>query len=361
MRTRTLLPVVLLVAAAAPPAAAVDAPHDASFTTGDCTECHALHNATGAGLINQPTNFALCASCHDASATGARLGYPWGTADQATPGSGGAHHHWDSLANNPTYGATPPAPTSEMGKRVRNGYLQCSTCHDQHAASPAFGGVQHTSYPPGVPQTHLAGGTGACQLALLQPTAAAAPRGYLVDVVLAGAVGTARFRFSNDGGRSWFVGPGVPYTTPASAALTSATSNTLNDGANVTVRWSGGACAVGDQWKFYVSYPFLRVSNVNSAMCETCHASRVMNHVAVEGPGNGVTVFSHPVGVTLNVNAKGYDRAANALLDANGALQSTGDGNPTNDLLLASDGTVRCLSCHYPHNADSNSLTVDPR
>jgi hypothetical protein len=88
-----------------------------------------------------------------------------------------------------------------------------------------------------------------------------------------------------------------------------------------------------------------------------------MTHSQVESGGDGVKVFSHPSGpgVTLNANLQGYDRATSALLDASGVVQTTGDGNSTNDLSLGSDSTVRCMTCHYPHNADSNSLTVDGR
>ena len=352
MKARWILPLVLVALTAARRAVATDAPHDASFTvTGDCTECHTLHGATGAGLTNQPTNFTLCAGCHDTSPSGGRLGLPWGTSDQGVPGSGGSHHHWDSLAGNPTYGATAPAPTSEMGKRVRNGYLQCSTCHDQHAASSAFGGVQHTSVPPGVARNADNGVTG-CQMALNQPAAAAAPRGYRIEIAAGGPVGNATFRYSSDRGRIW------------SAPAATGANRQLSDGANVTVTFSGGSCTaspVPQRWDFYVSYPFLRISNLNSAMCESCHASRVMDHTQVESGGDGTQVFSHPVGVGMDANGRGYDRPANALLDANGALQATGDGIATNDLRLASDSTVRCMTCHYPHNADSNSLTEDPR
>jgi hypothetical protein len=71
-----------------------------------------------------------------------------------------------------------------------------------------------------------------------------------------------------------------------------------------------------------------------------------------------VKVFSHPVGEQLT---RTYDRAPAAMLDSNGLAQATGDGLATNDLTLGSDNTVRCLTCHSPHNADSNSLTEDLR
>jgi hypothetical protein len=97
----------------------------------------------------------------------------------------------------------------------------------------------------------------------------------------------------------------------------------------------------------------------------------------VPGTGSGVvlgtTVFSHPVGQGLNTNAQGYDRASNAILDADGTLQPAyaqttgrplpagGDGIASNDLALDASGLVNCLTCHHPHNADSNSLSVNPR
>ncbi|MHB0972196.1 MAG: hypothetical protein ACYC60_20805, partial [Thermoanaerobaculia bacterium] len=66
---------------------------------------------------------------------------------------------------------------------------------------------------------------------------------------------------------------------------------------------------------------------------------------------------SHPVGVALNANGGGYDRATP--LDANGLVQGgAGDGNPTNDLTLAGS-TVQCLTCHGIHHADSNTQTPD--
>ncbi len=71
---------------------------------------------------------------------------------------------------------------------------------------------------------------------------------------------------------------------------------------------------------------------------------------------------SHPVGVALGANGRGYDRAAP--LDGDGQAQGpTGsadvDGNSSNDLQLDDTNLVQCLSCHGVHYADSNTLTVD--
>jgi hypothetical protein len=74
----------------------------------------------------------------------------------------------------------------------------------------------------------------------------------------------------------------------------------------------------------------------------------------------GATVFHHPTGQALNTKAGGIDNATP--LDANGAVQGSAgkDSVVTNDITFDA-GNVTCLSCHHPHNADSNSLTEDPR
>jgi hypothetical protein len=82
-----------------------------------------------------------------------------------------------------------------------------------------------------------------------------------------------------------------------------------------------------------------------------------MDHAAVE-TWDG-TPKSHPVGVALNANGRGYDRAAP--LDGNGAAQGGAgtDANPTNDLVFDAAGNVQCLTCHGVHYVDSNTLSVD--
>ena len=123
----------------------------------------------------------------------------------------------------------------------------------------------------------------------------------------------------------------------------------------------------GDRWVgFYVSYPALRLSVVASALCEDCHRSRVQSAARVENADptyrvDGVNVFSHPSGPGV-VLSRPYDRTQGAngpILDAGGVAQTTGDGNPTNDLVLDASGQVRCLTCHSVHNADSNAATAD--
>jgi hypothetical protein len=329
------------------------------------------HNAVGGTLLNQPDNNTACTVCHNDPATTinpSRLGLPWIGEDQAVPGKSGAQHRWDAMAAQPAFGAAPPA-NGEMLKRIKDGRIQCAACHDQHAdAKPFDPNSLHTSMAPGVP-TAVTGGSATMNMILAAPAPTATTRGYRVQVLrTSGAtfeLGISHNAQTTDGPVNWLNHNGTTWVAGTSAGLGVTFRSTgvpvaLDDGTSVQVSFAGTA-AVGQFWDFYVSYAHLRATNVADAMCLDCHAQRNQTHVTVEGPGDGSTLFSHPVGQALNANGKGYDRAAGNVLDANGALQATGDGNTTNDLNLVGGTTVSCTTCHNVHNADSNSLTADPR
>ncbi|HSN91979.1 MAG TPA: hypothetical protein VLS93_12185 [Anaeromyxobacteraceae bacterium] len=353
MSLRAMLAAALAASLPAGAALALDPPHDASQNS-SCQDCHVGHNAPGAGLTTYAGNANLCDSCHKLHA--GSYGFPWVTGDQAVPGASGRSHRWDADAT--ARGASVPLDP-EMAARLDAGRIECSTCHDQHNSggrpgdATFTGGTQHVSPAVGVDQAPSGGGTGTMRVAAV--AASAAPRGYRVRIAARGG-NNLTLELSHDAGRTWLTG----YAAVAGGAAVQ-----LDDGANVTVQFpsAGNTYAVGGTYQFYVAYPFLRVSNVNDAMCEDCHRDRVHGSARVEGqdPGyvpDGIRTFSHPVGETL---AKAYDRTG-AILDANGAVQggASADANPTNDLRLDPGGRVRCTSCHRPHNADSNSLTVDP-
>jgi predicted CXXCH cytochrome family protein len=361
------------------PALASDAPHDLSQTAGSqpisCQSCHMIHNSPGVTLTTTAGNAALCGSCH----TTGSFGFPYNTSDQATPGGAGLHHRWDAAAAATAPGAQDTgaqAPTNAaMLLRItgNGGNLQCSACHDQHRGASDFGpGVAGSGMPRSTQHVSAVTKTPAASAGTLTVStvdAAASPRGYLVKIT----PDANHFILSNDGGTSWYCFSGgwttsgctgTPVTGPGQATGTGVSLDDPAGNAFVKVTF-GGTRAVGDTYAFYVSYPFLRMDNDRSAMCENCHVARVMNAAASSTGANGTKQFSHPVGDSL-LAGRSYDRTGGAaplgsILDANGVAQTAGDGNATNDVRLASDGTVRCLSCHHPHATDSNSLSVHPR
>lgn len=363
MRSTRVLLATLLALAAPRLAAALDAPHDASKLAGGCSTCHQLHNAIGSSLTSQVTITDACLQCHQTyGGANHRLGFPWVSGDQAVAGVSGAQHRWDAPAVNTAVGTVVPND-AQMQARIIAGKLECSVCHNQHASNKAFAPTSlHTSYAIGAAnnRTNATGGT--ATLTLATATTAAVAKGYRVQIVSA-----ANLAVSHDGGISWFkpsAATGGTWSadtaTPVGGPFTAGTTMTLDDPA-LTIRLTAGA-AVGDYWDFYVSYPMMRASNVAGAICLTCHQDRAQSHLDIRDGGDGVKTFSHPVGQPLNANGKGYDRAVTALLDADGGIQgASGDANASNDLNVPPTGVVGCTACHAPHNADSNSLTVDPR
>jgi len=336
-----------LLTAFATVGAAADPPHwkSASIpeTSISCSKgCHQLHQASGGTLTAWAGNVALCQSCHSGPGLASALAIA--NADSAVPNVRGSSHAFGAPAVNAAYGAAMPA-NPEMQLRIMNGNVVCSTCHDQHAATPATGGTPRVS--PAKKITAL-GSTGVV-------TSGGTFSGstgfwYLVEIQTGGALATARFRWSKDNGTSWMV----------SNVLTAPTA-ALDSG--VTVAFGAGNYVVGERWELSGSYPFLRVAldsgdNASGArFCRDCHSAWAQDHTAAH-TWDG-TMKSHPVGVALNANGGGYDRAVP--LDANGVAQGgAGDGNRTNDLRLDAGGRVQCLSCHSPHFAPGNSSAVMP-
>jgi hypothetical protein len=238
----------------------------------------------------------------------------------------------------------------ELVSRIIDGTIMCSTCHNQHE-----GGTSGTVYVSPVEAMPANSGNGTVSASTSGNDETA--RHYLIEIAVPSP--SATFRLSNDNGISWYGwdggswSPGFPDGKPVGSDVL------LNDGPSVSVSFSDdtpGAFETGDRFTFSVLRPMLRISNDYSELCIGCHPDRDQSSAEQEGGGDGIKVFSHPVGESLS---RPYDRLEP--LDANGALQSPGDGNETNDLELATDGKVHCLTCHQPHGADSNSLTEDPR
>ena len=351
---------ILVLLVAATPLLGGDPPHWIGAVENiDCTSnCHVTHHALGGGLNPQTGNTNLCQSCHSSNSL------PIDSGDKATPGVGGTSHGFDVSPTSPAFGADTPA-NQEMALRLLEGNVVCSTCHNQHAAEAANRGRPRISDAQKVQNL---GGTGT--LASGGTYSGTVGLWYLIDITAAGSEATARFRYSKDNGISWSPTDCAPGNLgPCLTASTSPVA--LDNGVEVTFTGAaGGAFLVGEQSEFSASYPFLRIPmdrgdiNAVDKFCRDCHEEWVMTHDSDLVGGGGVGTWdgnfkSHPVGVGLNANGKGYDRAIP--LDGNGAPQGDpgADANPTNDLDFDDLGNVQCLSCHGVHYADSNTLTVD--
>jgi hypothetical protein len=360
MRIATLATLCAAAAALAPArASALTAPHDESFMDGDCANCHSLTNQTPNGM---PEYSAGCNACH-ANQASSTLVFPSAPLE-ARMGVKGTHHSWSGFAENPAAGASAPVVTT-FASRLADGRIQCTVCHDTHTANPANSpSGPHSSIGVGVATRPLAGATGTATLTVANAGTAAA--GYRIRLQSSTSfiiTRTAR-RPAARGGAQWLTPSGSTWVdgtlSSPGKAFTPGTPVVIEGDLSVTFSTGGQA---GDQYEFWVGYPGLRLTMRTNALCVFCHKKMAMNHTRAAGKDakyavDGVRVFSHPVGDALNANGLNTDRTA--ILDANGAAQSTGDGNATNDLVLE-DGVVRCTTCHAVHGADSNSLTVDPR
>jgi predicted CXXCH cytochrome family protein len=332
---------------------AQDPPHWASASINiDCTsQCHVPHQASGGAITANASNVALCQSCH--SPAGLALDLSINSGDAAVPGTGGFHHAFDVCSQNAETGAQPPLD-NEMLLRVMGadapcpeGYVVCSTCHNQHSSDGTLGGTPRTS--PAKQITSL-GSTGSVTS---QGTFNGAESfWYLVEIDGQGSQSTATFQWSKDNGMTWMqTGVGAGNGGPVALA----------DGVEAVFTGGGGtAFLVGERWEFSGSWPFLRAAldqgGAGSVICRDCH--RDWDVTAVD-TWNGGSVKSHPVRVAYPApGTEGY--YDDGPREGDGTAQGTGDdGNPTNDLVLDGNSHVECLTCHAPHYADSNTLTID--
>lgn len=353
------LPLLLALSLFALPLSGGDDPHG-QLKNVQCFSCHAGHKAAGANLTNQASNELVCSSCHNLGGDAAAK--PLESFNKADlTAKTGSSHSWAVPAIKSNAGAGTPSWT-QMSVRLDGGNIICSTCHNQHgsnaeAVASGQAGTQNASTPV---KTAGAGGGSVSYT----NTATASAKSYLIEIVeTAGGTGTAKFRLSNDGGISWFGWSGAAWVAyDGGNARATAANVTLNDGANVTAQFSG-TFALGDTWQFYVTYPFLRLRKTDGIaldegaaatgdkFCRVCHADWAMTHTDTRTYDGSFK--SHPTGVGLNANGESYDRGSP--LDGNGGS----DANSTNDLVLAADGTVQCLTCHGVHYADGNTTTVD--
>ena len=98
-----------------------------------------------------------------------------------------------------------------------------------------------------------------------------------------------------------------------------------------------------------VDKPFLRVTNVNDALCLDCHSARRTSTAATG---------SHPVdyraySTVYKLNTTAFRKITK---NANPYNRTSNLGN-----YFSSNGRIVCSTCHAPHYADSSSATLDNR
>ena len=351
--TAGLAAVVAGVLLVSTPTRAADPPHWAGVATSfDCsTSCHQGHGSLGGALTSAAGNSNLCQKCHISGQSAQDL--PTNDADRADMvAETGVHHAWNRSKTNLAAGANGTITSTAMSLRLNTSTVTCptgdcvtcSTCHNQHEATSASGGLSRVGNAK--PRT---ANTSTGTVASDGTFTGAAGLWYLVE-----AQSNTTFRWSKDGGLTWFA---------SNVPMAKGTAVTLADGNGVNVTFSvAGAFVASDRWEFSASWPFLRVpidsgdNTTGAKFCRDCHSAWAMDHTGAE-TWTG-TARSHPVGVALNVNGGGYDRTVP--LDATGVAQTTGDGNPFNDLKLDAGGRVQCWSCHGAHYAPSNGSAVMP-
>jgi len=285
-------------------ALAIDPPHDATTTT-NCNSCHSLHNSAGPSLTKEAENYNLCLGCH--STSGSASTKPFQDTDQATPGTSGTSHRWTGVMpatdnpNNP-YGLRRVDSLNNTALKAKLGVF--GTC-----SNPAYTNKTNCETNGGTWTAKVV-----CSVCHNIHSQSAAP---------------------------W--DPNAP-------------------------SYSGSGTGNGRH--------FMRAANDLNQLCEDCHYYRT--------PASGETDVrtwsgnkkSHPVqkiftsanGETPDVTKPAQYNTAPLEPQAASWAAQTGaryhqnggtDTNPTNNMVIGSDKTVRCLSCHGVHYTDSNSTTVD--
>jgi predicted CXXCH cytochrome family protein len=298
--------VVALMLVGTTTARAQDPPHWFSSSINiDCTsQCHVPHQASGGNLTANAANVGLCQSCHGPSGLAQDLQI--NSADAAVPGVAGVHHGFDVCAQNADAGAQQPTDT-EMFLRLMGadgtcpqGYVVCSTCHNQHASDATFGGASRVG---SAKQTTDLGSSGTVTS---QGTFNGAESfWYLIEIDGQGSQNAATFQWSKDNGMTWMqTGVGAGNGSPV----------TLADGVEVVFTGAGGtAFQLGERWEFSGSWPFLRApldqAGAGSVMCRDCHTPWDVTCSDVDCTDvttwNGGSVKSHPVRVAYPARLSG--------------------------------------------------------
>jgi len=279
--------------------AAIDPPHTSANLV-YCNSCHTLHNALGQSLTKD-TNANLCISCHTSS--GLAAARPFAASDQANIGVSGTSHHW---------GGTMPAtddPNNAYGLRSVDSLS--STVLKTYLGR--FGTCTNPAYTT----------KSTCETNLETWTA------QVVCSVCHSVHSQAN-------------APWDPFSSAYTAGVTA-------------------------------DRHMMRIANDLNQLCEDCHYYRSAAAYTDVKTYDG-TKKSHPVVMDLQTDVTDpalfvgtapveSNCSAGSCPPQTGApryhLNGTGDTNSTNNIVLDSNGKIRCLSCHGMHYTDSDSSTVD--
>jgi len=318
----------------------LDVPHTAPESVG-CTSCHTLHNSLGPNLTNQPTNSALCKSCHTLTGTASAL--PFADSDQAKPGISGTSHSWTGLMpgiSNPSnpYGLRAAADLSNAAVKARvtgsGNAVICSSCHDEHS------------------QLYLP----------WDPFSITTSRGQSGSAT-GGTVSTL-----TDTSQAWTINQWANTTVKMMSGANSGLARTIlsNTATGLTLASEfPNAVSANDAYYLSSNRHFMRIANTADQLCLDCHYYRNQTDVTTY---TGAPL-SHPVKKTLAAvkdpaqffttprepQSAGFAPQTGARGELNGGT----DTNFKNNIILASDLSILCLSCHgmhYTPTSDGNLL-----
>ncbi len=314
---------------------ALDVPHAAPESVG-CTSCHTLHNSLGSNLTIQATNSALCKSCHTFTGTASTL--PFANSDQAKPGISGNSHSWSGLMpaiSNPSniYGlrATADLTNSAVKTRVTGSgnIVICSACHDEHSQLNAP----------------------------WDPLSVSSSRGQ-TGTATGGSVSTLV-----DTSKAWTVNQWVNATVkimsgPDSGLVRRVTGNTANQ---LTFQTSfPNPIAANTSYYLNSNRHFMRVVNNADQLCLDCHFYRNQSDVTTYTG----TPLSHPINKALaaakdpsqffDIPHEPESAGFVPQTGTRGELNGGTDTNFKNNIVLASDLGILCLSCHDMHYTGSS-------
>lgn len=354
LRSGAIGPSIVVVAVlllVAPGAAALDPPHDASWSI-DCSSCHTTHSSPGGSLTTVGGNGNLCLSCHMIGSLAAA--FPFVDADQALPSPGlpagtsasGTSHRWDS---GPAGHVKPDAGNTSPGEVIPGGVFTGRIPKTITLTVTAAGDVGAAVFSWS--DTLGGGGSGLT-------TGADVPLNQGMTATFVDADTSPSF-VAGDSWRIFVRTDLLPPTAPAMAARLedgrTMCSTCHNQHNQSRAPFDPSAPAYGGSGTGEGRH-FMRVDNDEGTMCNDCHGMRVVQFSS-EG--------SHPVDVAVPASG-GTQPPATLPLDPNDRIACMTchqvHDSPASDgsLLRSADRTGLCVECHTLADTATPASHFDP-